>query len=379
MTHRVVGRSGEKLRVVQVGAGGMGQAWLANNTQNSDVELVGIVDLNLDAARAGAEKYGSGDIAVGTDLSEMVARVNPDAVIDVTIPLAHHPVTTEALFLGLPVLGEKPVALTVAEGLSLAAAAEVTGELFMVSQSRRYNDQLVDFKRRSQSLGAVGILTTSFYKAPHFGGFREEMANVLLLDMAVHAFDSARYLLDSEPVAVYCESFNPGWSWYEGDAAASAIFEFEGGVRYLYDGSWCSPGSETSWNGSWRISGENGTALWDGDTAPGVDTPEVEPRQLPPIDSVGREIAGSLEEFVSALRTGTTPQGEVHSNVMSLAMVEAAIESKDSATRIILDDVLERAYATALADEKREDVRSRLESWTSIRAALASQPARPGR
>lgn len=379
MTHRVVGRSGGRLRIVQIGAGGMGQAWLENNSQNEDVKLVGIVDLNLDAARAGAKKYGSGDIATGSDLSEIVTRVYPDAIVDVTIPLAHHPVTTEALFLGLPVLGEKPVALTVAEGLSLAAAAEVTGELFMVSQSRRYNDQLVDFKRRSEALGVVGMLTTSFYKAPHFGGFREEMDNVLLLDMAVHAFDSARYLLDSEPVSVYCESFNPSWSWYRGDAAASAIFEFEGGARYLYDGSWCSPGSETSWNGSWRISGEHGTALWDGDTASTVDAPGVETHQLQPIESVGREIAGSLREFVRALRTGMTPQGEVHSNVMSLAMVEAAIESNNSGTRIVLDDVLERAYATALADEKREDVRSQLQGWTSIRGALVSQPAQLGR
>ena len=30
--------------------------------------------------------------------------------------------------------------------------------------------------------------------APHFGGFREEMDNVLLLDMAIHTFDAARFV-----------------------------------------------------------------------------------------------------------------------------------------------------------------------------------------
>ena len=51
------------------------------------------------------------------------------------------------------------------------------------------------------------------------------MAYPLLIDMAIHQFDLARDLIGSEPEAVYCESFNPAWSWYAGDAAA------RGGLR----------------------------------------------------------------------------------------------------------------------------------------------------
>lgn len=367
---RRVESTGAPLRVLQVGAGGMGRAWLATDAANPDVELVGIVDLDLDAARAGAETYGDPSIPVSTDLAALIAEVQPEAILDITVPVAHHPVTTDSLFLGLPVLGEKPAAQTVAEALSLAAAAEVTGELFMVSQSRRYNDQLARFKQQAGVLGDIGLVTTEFAKAPHFGGFREQMDNVLLLDMAIHPFDSVRYLLDRDPVAVYCESFNPSWSWYRGDAAASAIFEFEGGIRYVYTGSWCAPGLETSWNGSWRVSGAEGSALWNGDDQPIVEIEGQAAVDLETLPGVGAEIAGSLAAFVSALRTGVSPDGEVHGNVMSLAMVEAAIESKDKGARISIDDVLERAFATAVADEKRDDVRAQLESWTSVRGAL---------
>lgn len=371
MTHRVaIPQTGAKLRVIQVGAGGMGQAWLRTTADNADVELVGVVDLNMDAARAGVQLYGDPSIPVGTDLSELVRLVKPDAILDVTVPVAHHPVTTQSLFLGLPVLGEKPVAQTVAEGLSLAAASEITGELFMVSQSRRYNDQLVELKRRAAQLGGLGVVTTEFYKAPHFGGFREEMTHPLLLDMAIHPFDSVRYLLDADPVSVYCESFNPAWSWYRGDAAATAIFEFEGGVRYVYSGSWCSPGFETSWNGSWRISGAQGTALWNGDESPSSELPGTGAVSLEKDAPVGEEIAGSLAEFVDALRTGNSPSGEVHGNVMSLAMVEAAAESAESGQRVSIDDVLGRAYETAVANERRDDVRAQLMSWTSVRSVL---------
>ena len=141
------------LRVVQVGAGGMGRAWLSTVAASQDVELVGIVDLDLDVARAGAELAGDPSIPVGRSLTELAAETGAQAVLDITVPVAHHPITMEALHAGLPVLGEKPAAQTVAEALSLAAAAEATGQLFMVSQSRRYNDHLVAFRQHLRDLG----------------------------------------------------------------------------------------------------------------------------------------------------------------------------------------------------------------------------------
>src|SRR5690606_26213183 len=116
----------------------------------------------------------------------------------------------------------------------------------------RYDANLVAFRRLLRRLGRIGILTTQFFKAPRFGGFRDAMAHPLVLDMAIHSFDSARYLLGVDPVAVYCDEHNPAWSWYAGDAASTAIFEMADGSRYVYTGSWCSPGLETSWNAAWR-------------------------------------------------------------------------------------------------------------------------------
>ncbi|WP_427170624.1 hypothetical protein [Arthrobacter sp. 92] len=61
----------------------------------------------------------------------------PRPVINLTIPASHHPVTTDVLFACLPVLGENATASTVTQGMSLAAVAELTGQLFIVSPSRR--------------------------------------------------------------------------------------------------------------------------------------------------------------------------------------------------------------------------------------------------
>lgn len=377
MTHRTLAAE-HPLKVVQVGAGGMGRTWLRAVVASPDVELVGLVDLSPETAAAGAAyvaELGGGDVPTSASLTELAAGTGAEAVIDVTIPRAHHPVTTEALFLGLPVLGEKPVAQTVAEGLSLAAASEITGELFMVSQSRRYNDQLEELRALAVEIGPIGKVTHTFAKAPHFGGFRDEMQHPLLLDMAIHPFDSARALLGADPVSVYCDAYNPSWSWYAGDAAADALFVFADGARLVYSGSWCSPGDETSWNGSWRVSGARGTAVWDGDDRPTAVLEDGTPVVVELPEHVGREIEGSLAEFVDALRTGATPQGEVHENIHSLAMVEAAVESAGNGQKVELQELLDRAYATALAEEERDDVRAALTAWGSApRPATGADP-----
>jgi predicted dehydrogenase len=364
----VIPDDGSPLRVVVVGAGGMGRAWLRTVEESPLVELAGIVDLDLEAARAAAAWLGRPDLPVGAGTAQLASDVGAQAVINVTVPAAHHPVTTEALAAGLPVLGEKPVASTVAQGLSLAAAAELHGQLFMVSQSRRYNRQLFEAKRLSASLGAVGIVSAEFFKAPHFGGFRDAMDHPLLLDMAIHQFDMARFLLDADPVSVFCEEYNPSWSWYRGDAGATAVFEMSGGERFVFTGSWCSPGQETSWNASWRISGESGTVLWDGDNEPVTSlAPDGGSSEDP-----GQEIAGSLRDFVAAVRTGSIPMGRVHQNIMSLAMVEAAILSAATGSRVSLDALLEDSYQQAILAERDPAVLEVLKSWTSVREALAA-------
>jgi predicted dehydrogenase len=363
---------GSPIRVVLVGAGQMGRHWLDVLTASPLVDLVGLVDLDVPLADRAVADLALRGVATGSGVAEVAARCSAQAVINVTVPIAHHAVNTEALFAGLPVLCEKPIAPSVAQTLSLIATADVSGQLLMTSQSRRYYRNLSAFRDEVKTLGGVELITTEFAKAAHFRGFREEMAHPLLIDMAIHPFDVARYLLDTDPIAVYCETFNPSWSWFAGDAAATAIFEFDGGVRYVYTGSWVSAGLETSWNSSWRASGANGTALWDGESVPTVEYgPDgARPGSAASIVWDGEEIEGALAEFVHALRTGARPSGDVHSNVVSLAMVEAAVESADGGRRVIIDDVLDAAYLAALAAETRDDVRSELESWGSARAGL---------
>lgn len=360
---------GVPLRVLQVGAGLMGRNWLRTIAGCPEVELAGLVDLDLAGAADALAGNGFSGVPTATTVTGLAARVSPDFVLDVTVPAAHHAVTTEALRLGLPVLGEKPLADSLEQAVELVACAEAHDRLFAVSQSRRYEPHLFAFRDLIGRLGQLAVLSAEFFRAPRFGGFRDAMAHPLLLDMAIHAFDTARFLTGSRPLAVYCEEHNPGWSWYAGDAAATALFEFDDGVRFGYTGSWCSGGHETSWNGGWRASAEFGTALWDGDHEPTVRAAEgtAAPVDAPAAAAAPAGVSGidaALREFVTALRTGVTPMGECHDNLWSLAMVYAAVESADRGRRVAVDDLLARAYEGALRRATGE-VREALRGWGS--------------
>lgn len=322
-----------EMKAILVGAGGMGKTWARNLVANPETEIAAWVDVFPGQVEAACNEVGI-QVPAFTTLTDALKSVQADFVVDVSIPEAHEAVTIEALEAGLPVLGEKPMSVSMESARRMVAAAERTNKLYMVSQSRRYDGRQEAFRNAVQQIGELGILNVDFYIGAHFGGFRDLMPHVLILDMAIHTLDQARYISGLDAVSVFADEFNPKWSWYQVGSSINCLFEMSNGCRFNYRGSWCSEGLHTSWEGEWRAVGTHGTAKWDGHDRievavvsgqEGFHRP-TEYQAVPPMEKLGG-IAGSLDEFLWALRTGNTPNGECHDNIKSLAMVFAAIES----------------------------------------------------
>jgi len=333
-------------RVLIAGAGQMGRGWGEILRDCPDTNIVAWVDVLPGVAARAAKELGVRGVLTDTDLERAITTARPDFMVDVSPPEAHRDVTLAALARGLPVLGEKPMAATMAQAREMVAAAERAGTLYMVSQNRRYDRNLAALRRLiGEHTGPVGILNADFYMGEHYGGFRREMASPLLVDMAIHTFDAARFLTGANALAVYCHEFNPSWSWYSGNASATAIFELSNGAVFTYRGSRSSDGYHTTWDSRWRAVGPRGTAVWDGQGTPSAEvvTEPTEPiarftrvEGTPdPTTAVG--IAGTLQEFLRALDTSETPPCECHDNIHSLAMVHAAIESAATGQRVRIE------------------------------------------
>lgn len=336
------------IKVVLAGCGGISRAWLNYAADHPDLEFVGLVDLYPESAKTRQEEFGLHTAKIGSNLGEMLDATKPDVVFDCTIPEAHPQVTITALERGCHVLGEKPLAPTLAEARQMIDVAKKSGKTYAVIQNRRYLNGIVRYRDVVQA-GEIGPLTTlnaDFYLGPHFGGFRDEMDHVLLLDMAIHSFDQARYIANADPVSVYCHEWNPTGSWYAHGASAMCIFEMSNGIVFNYRGSWCAQGLPTAWACDWRAIGHTGTALWDGEDGIEAavisndegffrDTTPINLVDTPPLKHLSH--AGVINEFIESLKVGTTPQTICTDNVKSLAMVLSAIESAKSGTKVSIE------------------------------------------
>lgn len=335
-----------KLKVVLAGCGGMSGTWLNIATQMEDIDIVGLVDIKEEAARNRANGYNLDNALIDTDLKAMLDETSPDIVFDCTVPEAHASITLEALKHGCHVLGEKPMADSMENARKVVAASQEAGKLYAVIQNRRYDARIRRLRNflKSEATGPITTVNSDFYLGAHFGGFRKHMKHVLLLDMAIHTFDAARFITDADPVSVYCKEWNPSGSWYDHDASAIAVFEMTDGIVYTYCGSWCSEGLNTTWESEWRIIGENGSVKWDGGNGfdaqvvseTGGFQSELDDVDVPAYDATGKTggHGGLIHEFVRCVQTGDTPETICTDNIKSLAMVFGAIESSKSGKRV---------------------------------------------
>ncbi len=338
-------RSLSDFKIAVAGCGGMANTWVEYAKTRADSEIVALVDIKRDNAAIMKEKHDlSADIY--EDLSQAIEDKEVNLVFDVTIPEVHKDIVTTALKAGCNVFGEKPMASSLEECREMLQAAQESEKMYAVMQNRRYLKDIRAFRELLAGgvIGTPGFITADFFLGPHFGGFRDVMDSPLILDMAIHTFDQARFLMGVDPVSVYCLEFNPPGSWYEGDAAAVATYEFSDGSVFSYRGSWCVEGVPTSWESTWRVTGSKGTAIWDGHSKPYAEVvkPSVEDEFTSEFEKVaakyswdGREgHQGCLDEMFSALKEGRKAETDCTDNIKSMAMVFGALESSSNEKKI---------------------------------------------
>ncbi len=200
----------DKVRLALVGCGGMGTRHLHGLKQLADspfdaVELSAVCDIsaeNAEMAAAEAEKLLGTRPKVCTNMEAMVQQV-PDleAVDVVTDPSVHHTVVCEALDLGLHVLVEKPLAITVRACQRILEAAARNERIVSVAENFR-RDPSARIVRHLLDTGAIGTPYMGLYHSLGAGNsifitpwrHRRELGG-FILDMAVHFTHMIRYQL----------------------------------------------------------------------------------------------------------------------------------------------------------------------------------------
>jgi len=341
-------------KIIIAGCGNMAHVWADYALTRDDATIVGLVDINAEAAAKFAEKKQL-SCPVFTDIKAAIASTDANLVFDITIPASHYSIASTAMKLGCDVFSEKPLAESLGQCVELVQLANSLGRTHAIMQNRRFDPRIRALRQMitDNTIGTIGFVSADFFLGPHFGGFRDAMDSPLLLDMAIHTFDQARFIMGADPVSVYCHEFNPEGSWYSGNAMALCIFEMSDGSVFDYRGSWCAEGAPTSWEAAWRIIGDKGTIMWDGHEQPYADTIKgnsEQPRFLNEYERLSSSTIempltfhqGCLANMFDAVGQGTAPETSSGDNLYSMAMVLAAVESARLGTKIDIRSFLQQ-------------------------------------
>lgn len=328
----------EKLKIIQVGTGGFGTSWLEILDSYEHIELVAVVDLNKDNLENAKTFIKQSNVEYYTDHLEAFSKMNADVAAIITPPETHKKLALDALANDLHVFMEKPIAHTYADAAELYEKSKEYSKHIMISQNYRWRPEIAAVKKavEDEVVGKIEYVEWDFRRATKFGGWRDHYKEILIEDMSIHHFDLMRHILGKNPSTVFAKSLRPSWSWFNGNATASAIMQFEG-TLVNYFGSWVSRGKETSWNGEFKLVGEKGVIELI-DDVPTVTLEDGTTKELELVSMEYTDRVYSVHELVQAIQENRRPITDLADNMNSFAMIGAALKSIEEAKEISMQE-----------------------------------------
>lgn len=340
-------------RVAVVGAGYFA-AFHLQGWQDAGAQVVGLADLDLDRARALAQRFGVA--AVHTGLGPLLA-LSPTLVDVVLPPQAQAAVVRAALAAGLPVVCQKPFGTRYAEARALADEAAAHGLPLVVHENFRFTPWFRECRRLidSGTLGRVHGVSVRLRpgdgqgprayldRQPYF----QTMPQLLVRETAVHFIDTFRYLCgEVRAVTARLRRLNPVIA---GEDAAVIVFEFDDARQGLFDGNRLNehPAADQRRTlGEMWLEAEAGVLRLDGDARlwfkPHGQPEHAHAYDAGPADRTDRPFGGAvgaLQAHVLAhLQHGAPLENAAHDYLANLRVQAAVYHSHAHGRRVLLAD-----------------------------------------
>ncbi|MBI3970797.1 MAG: Gfo/Idh/MocA family oxidoreductase [Chloroflexi bacterium] len=330
----------EPLKVIHVGVGGRG-AWPVRlfREEREHWRSVALVDVNPEALAA-ARHVADLPREVCYDSLEAALAGHAEAadgVVVITPSALHGRFIRQALEAGKHVLVEKPFVHHLSEAEALVELAEARDLRLVVAQNYRWNPAQQTLRRllAEAAYGPASYATFVHHRyRPEPRAFT--MPHSMLIEMSVHHFDDFRCIFGREPKAITARSFNPAWSRYLGAAAVQALLEWDlpGSPAFTlaYTGTFTSASNQLGC----RIECERGALLWDEQGVGVIPTGERERQPLPLPQPTRRGEQHVADAWFRSIRHGEEPEISGRQNLGTLRMIDAAIRSSETGTRIVL-------------------------------------------
>ena len=200
LQHTEVSGEGVTMRVLVVGAGRMGAIRVEDLVADPRVDQVLIANRNESKAQDLAATWGATALRW-----EQATDAVADAVVVAVGTDAHDHILSGVLPQGIPVLCEKPVALTLQETASAIDLAQSSGSALQIGFQRRFDEAIRAVYDTIQSGGIGTFYSMSMASRDHTPSHKDFIpgSGGIFRDLHVHDFDLVRWLTGSEIETVF--------------------------------------------------------------------------------------------------------------------------------------------------------------------------------
>lgn len=175
-----------QLNAIVIGVGALGQHHARIYANHPRTRLLAVVDLDEKARNEHALKWGC---QAAASLDEIREPIHLASVVVPTV--AHYPIASRLIESGVPVLVEKPIAMTVEEGETLVHLAEERGVAIQVGHIERFNPAIL-------ALGHY-LDKPLFIESHRLGPPTPRVKDVgVVLDLMIHDLDLIMSLVGSD-------------------------------------------------------------------------------------------------------------------------------------------------------------------------------------
>ncbi len=183
----------EKLKVGVIGTGVLGRYHTKIYSEDKKVELVGVYDVNPDAAKKVAREFGTKQF----DTIDALADACDALTIAVPATL-HHATAMPLIARGKHLLVEKPIASTVEDAREMTEAAEKAGIVFAVGHVERFNPAMDYLEKHRTKTLFIEAHRLSKYPPPRPGQIRRGTEVSVVLDLMIHDLDLVLTMVGEE-------------------------------------------------------------------------------------------------------------------------------------------------------------------------------------
>jgi predicted dehydrogenase len=224
----------EPVRVAVVGLGYWGPNLVRNLHEQPNAEIVAVCDRRPDALARIAGRFPA--LRTTTDLADVLAAEDIDAIAIATPVSTHHSIASAALSAGKHVFVEKPLAASTEEARDLATAAEQRGLVLMPGHTFLYSPP-VNLVRNLLLAGEIGDIYFVSMSRVNLGLHQPDVS--VAWDLGPHDFSILHYWLDETPASVTATA--RGCVIPSIPDVAFITLEFESGAISQVELSWLAP------------------------------------------------------------------------------------------------------------------------------------------